>query len=1039
MRTLLFILTLLTLSFTGAEAQVEKLKPDSSKDCALCHYEWMPEFLYESKGTPLVEFQKEKVVAHERMCFSCHNGTVGDSRIRIWTGDVHKLEKIPAHMNIPGNLPLSIDGKMDCRTCHSAHSTGDPKEEGVEKSVFLRVENNNSELCRACHTDIGSTKMGITHPMTPVKENTSSVSKKIHELNGKLGTNNEVICQSCHTPHSPKEEKLLINHRNHSELCATCHTTMVSNKDSEYLKGMLNHPINIEHENLEKVNKIKKEGGSYGLNNEVICLTCHSVHKAKTDTLLYRKNSDNSLCFVCHETQNTILETKHDMKTIKGFRTKDGKTAQEKGTCESCHDPHGWSLQLPKTDDDMITKGCLSCHQNLGIAKEKVINTTLFNHPVGKDIAVEMKNYEKLPLFGEVKKFFTEIGTDKSKNTMVTCATCHNVHGKDKNFLRVEATSGALCIVCHDNKKMIENTAHGQEKLKKGCMDCHKIHNSESKRLLVQQANDGCMDCHKPGGSAEKKLIGEHSHPVNVKTQGKVDERFKIIDGNFTCSSCHDPHMPSKKGKIEKDFIRGGFDHPDDFCSACHEGKNEVKGSAHDVRDKVDPSNTTPVCSQCHSVHQAKTSGNIMSLEFKYKTEDDYCNVCHNDKGTAKKKTVKDGHKTGKIENHEKYTKLLTEKDGNYYLYCSTCHTVHNNGPKKGTEGTFTDSFLNKELMKEGNFCQSCHADKKDFTRSKHNVVNFETHMKEFEKAKAEGNTCGACHMVHNSGYYLFDKKLGNDFETICKTCHSTGKVAAKSAVTTSHPTNVKLEKKLDVYLLDGKIVCSTCHDVHGAVKGMVKDLGESNLCLTCHADQKTVVYSEHNLAMLNYMDDKTKVTAETNPCYVCHMPHNFHKDNELMWAFEHKKGSLFAFDMCLDCHQVNGVGYKKVPEATNHDRIFKIFPFKEQYKEFLYDDKGKVSANGSITCQTCHDPHVWKKGSTSPAYNVDGTLEDSFLKLDAKVKFCNVCHGDDTDDLFNKYHDKAYREGRNKQIGEAEVLRNLFKIQQNLQKIQGN
>jgi hypothetical protein len=92
LRTLLFILTLLTLSFTGAEAQVEKLKPDSSKDCALCHYEWMPEFLYESKGTPLVEFQKEKVVAHERMCFSCHNGTVGDSRIRIWTGDVHKLE-----------------------------------------------------------------------------------------------------------------------------------------------------------------------------------------------------------------------------------------------------------------------------------------------------------------------------------------------------------------------------------------------------------------------------------------------------------------------------------------------------------------------------------------------------------------------------------------------------------------------------------------------------------------------------------------------------------------------------------------------------------------------------------------------------------------------------------------------------------------------------------------------------------------------------------------------------------------------------------
>lgn len=996
----------------------------------------MPEFLFDLKGTPLVEFQKEKVVATERMCFSCHNGTVGDSRIKIWTGDVHKLDKIPAHMSIPGNLPLN-NGKIDCRTCHSAHSTGAPRDEGVEKSVFLRMENANSELCKACHKDIGSAKMGITHPMSPVKENRDEIASRIHKLDGKLGAKGEVICQSCHTPHSPKEEKLLINYRNHSELCATCHLDKVSDdKDHNYLKGMLNHPINIKQDNATQVSKIKAEGGSYGIGNEVICLTCHSVHKAKTETLLLRSNTDNSLCFVCHERQKTVLDSKHDMKTVKGFVTKDGKTAQQKGTCESCHDPHGWSLALPNTNDDMITKGCMSCHKEKGFAKEKIISSTMFNHPVGKDIKADMKSYEKLPLFGEVKKFFTEIGGDKSKQRMVTCATCHDVHSKDKNFLRVEAVNGALCIVCHDEKKMVENTLHGKEKLKNGCLDCHKVHNSTNKRLLVKKEDDGCTDCHKPGGSAEKKVIGAHSHPVNMKTRGKVDERFKLTDETFTCTSCHDPHRPSKKGKIDKDFLRGDFGDFDDFCSACHEGKKEIAGTDHDIREKDKAE--APVCAQCHSVHNAKTDGNIMTLEYAYKTKDDYCYVCHNEKGSASKKTVHDGHKLGKIEAHEKYGKFLTEKDGGYYLYCSGCHTVHQNGPKKGEEGTFRNSFLNKELMKDGNFCQSCHSDKKDFAKSKHNVANFEKHVSEFAKAKDEGNSCGACHMVHNSGYFLFDKALGTDFEKICKSCHSDGKAAEKTKITTSHPTNVKLKKEIDIYLLDGKIVCSTCHDVHGAVKGMVRDTGESNMCLACHADQKPVVYSEHNLAKLDYMTEKVRQTAETNACYVCHMPHNFHKDNRLMWAFEQGRKSVFAFEMCGDCHKKDGYGYKKIPEVTAHDRIFKIFPYREQYKAFLYDDGGKVSAEGSITCQTCHDPHVWKKGSTEAAYNVDGTDKDSFLKLEVKDKFCRVCHGDLTEELFSKYHDKAYRQGRNKKIGESEVLRNLFIIQQNLQKLQG-
>lgn len=1033
MRKLLFLLPALMLCFTGVyAADVTKLNPDSSKECAVCHYEWMPEFLFELKGTDLVEFQQEKVVADERMCFSCHNGTVGDSRIRIWSGDIHKLsDKIPEHMNIPSNLPLN-KGTMDCRTCHTAHATGDPKKEGVEKSVFLRMENEDSQLCSACHEQVGG-KGDFGHPLKAPQEDSERIHKALESHFGKLGSKGQVVCESCHTSHSPRDKKLLIYHMTDSQLCSICHDDKVHAEDAAYLKGMLNHPINIPHEDGPEISEAVQKGALYGQDNEIICVTCHAPHKGKTETLLITENKDSSLCMTCHENKKPVIDSKHDMHTVKGFMTKDGKTAAEKGTCESCHAPHGWSLNLPGNGDDMIAKGCLSCHNENGFAKEKVLKKDLFNHPVGKELKDDMKVFEKLPLFSKMTRILTEIFQQGEKKTMVTCATCHDVHSKDPNFLRVEATSGALCITCHNDKDMIEKTVHGTEKLDKSCLSCHKVHNAENSRLLNKAENDGCIDCHSKGGKAEKSLIGDHSHPVNMKVTDEMDEHFKLTkDGMFTCVSCHDPHKPSKTDKMKKDFLRGGYADTDSFCSACHETQKEIIGSDHDVRKE----DNAPVCAECHSVHNAKTDVNIMNLEYNYAEQDDSCKACHNENGSASKKIVMEGgHKLGKTEAHEKYGKHLTEEDGEYYIYCSSCHTVHNNGPKKGEEGTINNSFLNKKLAENGNFCAGCHEDKKSFAESKHNVVKFEKETEKTAALKAENDTCGVCHEVHNSGYYLFDKSLGSDFEKMCTSCHSDDGLASKTKITSSHKMNIKLDKDMDVFLQDGNIVCATCHEPHAAEKGMLRDMGSTNICFTCHADQKLVDLSEHNLSRVEYMDAENRDKAAANVCYACHEPHNFHKDNRLMWAFEPSSKGIFAFEMCSGCHSTDGAGYKKIPEVDTHDRIFKIFPYRDRFKEYLFDDSGVMSAEGSITCQSCHDPHVWKEGMTAPEANVEGDLKNSFLKTDVKGDFCVACHGkEDSENLFNKYHDKQYRDSRNKDQAEAEVLRNILMLQMNMQ-----
>jgi len=1033
-----FIAIIFSFSY-GYSAEIEA-NPDAAKECSICHYEWMPSFLHESTGTKLVPFQKEKVVADEKMCFSCHNGTVGDSRIKIWSGDVHKLtDEIPEHIKIPKDLPLD-NGQIACRTCHTAHATGNPREETVASSVFLRVQNQNSELCRKCHTDHEAED---DHPFKEVKE--TNIKNKLKRLDGKLGSKNQVICQSCHTPHSPKEKKLLIYYLTDSQLCTICHENKV-NPDNTYVKGMLNHPINVMHDDKQEVQKIKDDGGIYAKTNEVICLTCHTPHNSKGGNLLIMANKQDALCLDCHQENKTVKNTPHDMHKVENFRTKDNKTAKEAGVCGSCHAPHGWALKLPEKDKDLITEGCLSCHKKGGYAPKKTIDFRLHNHPVGKEVKEGMDEDKSLPLFGKILGYFTEVMKEGEKKRIITCATCHDVHAEGKKFLRKETVDGTLCLTCHDEKKMINNTKHGKDELDKTCLSCHKIHNSDNKKLLTEAKNDGCLTCHKKGGSAAKSLIGEHSHPYNFTPKMKINKPFKLTDNTFTCVSCHNPHKDSKTGGMEKDFIRGDFAGYDNFCIACHEDQKVVKNSDHDLKKEAEKKKDS-VCYQCHTVHNAETEKYMMALKYQYENQNDYCNVCHREDGSAEKKIAHEdeGHITGKIEKYENYTKYLTEKDGEYMLFCSNCHSAHENGPVKGEEGDFSNSFIrdldNRTAEKLENICIVCHDGKKDFAESKHNINKFENTNENVSKLKASGDVCGICHQVHNSGYYLVDKKFGKDLQKFCQSCHEKDELADKTAIKTSHPMDVKPDIKTNLFLQDDKIICATCHEPHKTTKGMIADSSRENICFVCHDSQSAVTGTEHNMTNIDYVNEELKKKSKENVCYVCHKPHNFSEDVNFMWAFKQKTDEPFAFEICFNCHSDEGAGYKKVPEVYDHDKIFKIFPYREHYKEYLYSNEGEVSAAGSITCQTCHNPHVWKEGAENLHFteNTDGDEKNSFLKQKVSGKFCTVCHGEEGKTLFDKYHDKNYRDGREKKLNEKELLKRLYEIRERLEGMKQN
>jgi len=71
----LLIIVYLLVLFSGvlsshAATTTTSLKPDSAKECALCHYSWIETFFFEKKSTEIAAFPEEPLVATAEMCYS---------------------------------------------------------------------------------------------------------------------------------------------------------------------------------------------------------------------------------------------------------------------------------------------------------------------------------------------------------------------------------------------------------------------------------------------------------------------------------------------------------------------------------------------------------------------------------------------------------------------------------------------------------------------------------------------------------------------------------------------------------------------------------------------------------------------------------------------------------------------------------------------------------------------------------------------------------------------------------------------------------
>jgi DmsE family decaheme c-type cytochrome len=190
---------------------------------------------------------------------------------------------------------------------------------------------------------------------------------------------------------------------------------------------------------------------------------------------------------------------------------------------------------------------------------------------------------------------------------------------------------------------------------------------------------------------------------------------------------------------------------------------------------------------------------------------------------------------------------------------CTSCHgasETHINKPVSAAERPRPDRTFGKTSKTppevQSQACLACHQGGK------------RTHWQMSMHASRDVS-CSTCHQVHTGHDRVRDKSTQPE---VCFTCHKQQRAEIRRP--SRHPT------------LEGKVVCSDCHNPHGSAgeKQLVKD-SVNETCYSCHMEKRGPFVRSHQPVQEN--------------CAICHNPHGTMNDNLL---------KMRAPFLCQTCHE---------------------------------------------------------------------------------------------------------------------------------------
>lgn len=352
-------------------------------------------------------------------------------------------------------------------------------------------------------------------------------------------------------------------------------------------------------------------GDVHALSEDRICIFCHTPHRSRSSAPLWNRN-DSTASYIPYDSATLDADP--------------GQPTGSSKLCLSCHDGTIALGQLVSTLSLIQMGGGVTTMP----PGEGLIGTDLSDdHPISFQVVLGNPELSPPSAWGE------DMQVDALGEFQ--CTTCHDPHDNAfGNFLPMDNTEGAMCLVCHTLTGWRGST-HANVTASNvvqplhigpvpgGCELCHSPHGAGFPPLLGRASNrssaDVCFACHDgsdPEASniqAAMRMPSGHFVDRNTQSDHAANERPSEAAGHVTCFDCHNPHRSTDRPAAGPADIGGALEgvrgvtlpgtevdeaqFEYEVCLKCHSGRGaEAHGfpvrrelEQFDIAREIDPGN----------------------------------------------------------------------------------------------------------------------------------------------------------------------------------------------------------------------------------------------------------------------------------------------------------------------------------------------------------------------------------------------------------------------------------------------------------------
>lgn len=486
------------------------------------------------------------------------------------------------------------------------------------------------------------------------------------------------------------------------------------------------------------------------VDQEEICIFCHTPHNAKPQTPLWNRHSPT--------THYRIYRSS----------TTDARIDQPSGPskmCLSCHDGSlalGLVLSRPATDPITMTT------HMLGPGPANLTNDLSDDHPIGFRYDRALRDAD--PQLRDPLQISRQL--DLGVHSEVHCTTCHDPHNNELgDFLRVPVRRGVLCTTCHKMRGWpLSSHARSPRNIRSAlvhpsvrpayasmadnaCLACHKVHNAARRERLLKfrQDEQNCVVCHDGTVASDVKSLvhlpsAHHSSRLGIRHD--PTEFFRRVTPNHVeCVDCHNAHAANAgRAKLLTGStsaivgpLRGApgvtvqnrlvlqVRREHEVCLRCH-GDNPVRV---DTIDRVRPGMSLRrqialTAASSHPFVLPRSSSEVPSLRPDLRGKRMNCSDCHNSNNARAFGGTSANGPHGSIYDHilafRYEARDFSVESASAYALCYRCHE------RAGILGDQSFSLHRRHIVDARSPCSACH-DPHGVTGSRTNfshLINFD-------------------------------------------------------------------------------------------------------------------------------------------------------------------------------------------------------------------------------------------------------------------------------------------------------------------------